>query len=253
MSKRTIVLFVFACLLCLAASGCFYLRLQQVKGQLARFEEYYEITEDEKIRIVAKEPVLLPDDVIRIMKQKPSAESNGVGGLFYDYTLEKQYPSQKDEADNYDINVRFIFTGDRFSECHIDKRFFAVIPKWMFIAILKAMGNAKIDIAKRSITGGAGSADANEIHLPDVNEVQMLLGKPYAAEGNVYTYKYLKKNPEAASSDEKDYLPAVFTFDDGGSFLKCRSELLGGAMEMDFSKWAKLKKTQAADSNSVKL
>ena len=243
-------LFVCVCLLCLTVSGCFYLRLQRVKGQLAEFDEYFEIKEGEKFCLISKEPVLFPSDLTRIMEQKPTMESVSGDRLFYDYILEKQYPVQKDEVGNHDISVRFVFVKNKLAESHIDKRFFAVIPKAVFLAILKAMGNAKVDIGKRKISGGYGVA--GELHLPDANEVQILLGRPYARECNVYTYKYLRMSPQVTSSDKRSYLPAVFTFDDDGSFLKCRSEFLGGPMDIDFSEMLKnKKKSQVNDSSSV--
>lgn len=238
--------------LCLMFSGCFYLRLQKVKGQLADFDEHFEIKEGQKFSLIAKEPVLLPSDIVRIMKEKPSSEVMMEDRLFYDYVLEKQYPGDKDEPDNYDISIRFVFIQDKLSESHIDKRFFAAIPKEMFIAILKAVGNAEVDIGTRHISGVHGIA--GQLHLPDANEVLELLGKPYSHEGNVYTYKYLRKRPTPMSVDEKDYLPAVFTFDDKGNFLKCRSEFLGGPMEIDFSSVSKKKNKKedtVSDNNSV--
>ncbi|MBN2456256.1 MAG: hypothetical protein JXB29_06960 [Sedimentisphaerales bacterium] len=250
MNKRNMLLFASTYLFCLMVSGCFYLRLQKVQGQLSEFDEYFEIKEDEKFCIIAKEPVLFPGDVVRIMNQKPSTEASGSDRLFYDYVLEKQYPGEKNEAGNYDISVRFVFIKDKLTESYIDKRFFTVIPKAMVLAILKAMGNAKVDIGKRRIYGGYGVA--GEVHLPDANEVQMLLGSSYLREGNVCTYKYLRRSQQVTSVEKKDYLPAVFTFDDDGNFVKCRSEFLGGPIDIDFSLLLKNeKKPKANDSNSV--
>jgi len=239
---------LIACVLLL--SGCFYLRLNKVKGQIAEFDRYFEIKEGKVFSLVAKEPVLYSEDIVRIMKTQPSGQHKEGEILFYDYVLEKQYPSEKNEAGDYDIRVRFVFTENKLGETRIDKRFFTILPRNIFIAILKAFGSAKVDRKNRRVSGGHGVA--GEIHLPDANEVQLLLGKPYTKEDFVYTYKYLRKTPEISSENDNAYLPAVFTFDKHGKFLKCRSEFLGGPFELDTTSIpAAMGQSEPVDSNSI--
>jgi len=177
--------------------------------------------------------VLLSTDVVRIMKTPPSRRYYKDQNLLFDYTLQKQYPAAQTENGNYDVNVTYIFEADKLTEALIDQRFFAVIPKQIFVAIVKAFGNAKVDIAKRRIS--ATSADAGEIHIPDANEVLQLLGKPYSQDGLVYTYKYLRKLLPEFEPNEPNLLDSVFTFDDKGNLIKCKSEFLGGPIDLDFS------------------
>jgi hypothetical protein len=233
-------------------SSCFYLRLQQVKNQLARFDQYYEIKEGRRFSITAKEPVLLPDDVVRIMKTPPSRSRHNEPDLVFDYTLQKQYPAGDLEAKNYDITVTFVFENDKLANTLIDQRFFAVIPKQLFITIVKAFGNAKVDIGKRHIS--AWSADTGEIHIPDVNEIIQLLGKPYSRDGRVHTYKYLRKLPPQFEPNEPDLLDAFFTFDDKDNLIKCKSEFLGALMEVDFSplyNYSEQQKSTSDDSEAT--
>lgn len=237
---------------CIALSGCFYLRLQKVKDQLTEFDTYFEIKEGERFSLIAKKPVLLATDVVRILEKKPSAETAADERLLYDYVFEKQYAQAKDEVGNYDITITFAFTNGKLTECYIDKRFFAVIPKEMFIAALKGVGSAQVDIEKRRLSGGHGG-EAVELHLPDSNEVQLLLGQPYSKQGNVYTYKYIRRLPNVSTRGAKDLLPVVITFDEKGRFLKCSSKLLGGTVECDFSKFvSKKEQAEAMDASSTK-
>jgi len=248
---------IWAGLLCsfMFLSGCFYLRLQRVKGQLAEFETYFEIKKGEKFSIIAKEPVLFSADLVRIMKTEPVFKSQvgDTNEFYYDYIFEKLYPAAKDEGDNYDITFRLMFTEDKLSEARIDKKFFAVIPEAVFVSIIKALGKSAVDRKHRRISMSGEAIGAEEIHVPDVNEVVLLLGRPYAKDGLVYSYKYARKRPDSVSVSEKDCLPVVFTFNKEGKFLKCKSELLGGVLEADFSSFPHKKKAEIRNGNSAVL
>ena len=253
MKPKTALLIILLAVVGLTASGCFYLRLQQVKAQLSRFDDYYKISEGEQFSITAREPVLLSADVIRIMDMPPSETYLKDQNLFFDYILEKQYPPDQSEPNNYDITITFNFLEDKLSEVLIDRKFFATIPEWMFINIVKSFADAQVDLQKRALTASYHS-ESPDVHIPDVNEVLTLLGKPYTQDGNAFTYKYKRLTPQPAGGQKDNSLSAVFTFDKQGRLIKCRSEIIGGHMELDFAPLLKLQEqTPAADSNSVKI
>ena len=234
---------------CMTVAGCFYTRLADVKGQLADFDENFEIHEGEKFRIIAKNPVLFSADVVRIMKSRPSTISTQQGKLLYEYILEKQYPDQKNETADYNIIAGFVFIDDKLSEVDIDKKFFAVFPKDIFISIVKAFGSAEVDIQTRRVSA---SARTEKLNLPDANEVLLLLGEPYSKDGPIWSYKYIRKKGDNTNDREKVDYPVEFTFTDDGRMLKCRSEFLGSPAEFDFTTyWQAIEKTGAADANST--
>jgi len=252
MKAKTALLVLLLAGICLTVSGCFYLRLQQVKCQLSRFDDYYQVREGERFSIVAKKPVLLSADVIRIMETAPSRTRIKDQRLSFDYTLEKQYPPGQTEPNNYDITTTFRFDADKLSEVLIDRRFFATMPKWMFIALVKAFGNSQVDLRNRRLSASHHS-ESPDTHVPDVNEVLLLLGKPYAEDGNTFTYKYRRVTPQSAEGRSRDCLSAVFTFDGQGRLAKCRSEFLGGPVELDFTPLLRLQEQlSATDSNFIK-
>jgi hypothetical protein len=253
MKPKTALLIILLAVVCLTVSGCFYLRLQQVKAQLSRFDDYYQISEGERFSIAAKEPVLLSADVIRIMETAPSRTNIKDQRLSFDYTLEKQSQPGQSEPNNYDITTTFHFDADKLSEVLIDRRFFVTMPKWMFIAMVKAFGNSQVDLHNRRLSASYHS-ESPDMHIPDVNEVLMLLGKPYAQESNTLTYKYKRVTQQPTEGQKDKSLSAVFTFDGQGRLIKCHSEFLGGPMELDFTPLLRFQEqTSAADSNSVKV
>jgi len=224
--KKAILWILLICCCCVI-SGCLYLRLYEVKNQLANFDKYFDIREGERFLITAKKPVLLNTDIVKIFKGKPSSEKVNDEKLFYDYTFIKQYAGDKDEIANYDITFTLVCVDKKLTECYIDKRYFAIVPKDIAIEILKLMGGAKVDTKKRTVSGSSSGSSSEQSHLPDVNEVKLLLGKPYSIEGNIYTYKYVRKSSEILKPEEIEILPVVLTFDDKGNLQKCHSKILG--------------------------
>jgi hypothetical protein len=247
--KKTVLWILLICC-CSVISGCLYLRLYEVKNQLAKFDEYFDIEEGERFLITAKKPVLLNTDIVKILQGKPSAEKVTDEKLFYDYTFIKQYAGNKDETANYDITFTLVCVDKKLTECYIDKRYFAIVPKDIVIEILKLMGGAKVDTKKRTVSGSSGGSSSGQSHLPDVNEVKLLLGKPYSMEGNIYTYKYMRKSSEIIKPDEKEILPVVLTFDDKGNLQKCHSKILGSVNLVFASEQSTEQASQTKDANS---
>ncbi|HBG78290.1 MAG TPA: hypothetical protein DDW84_05510 [Phycisphaerales bacterium] len=229
--NQTIILFLCAAGMAFI-SGCYYLRLQETKNQLANFDKYYIIEDSNQFSISAKKPTLCPDDVIRIFKSEPAAKEQTTTEMYYDYILEKQYQAEKNEQGDYNIKLRFVFVKDKLNKLLIDERLFAIIPKNAVIALAKALGSAKVDMQKRSFSL---TANAGHIHLPDADEVVASLGKPSWQKDNRYVYNYLRNSPNAKNAS-KNIQPADFVFDKDGNCVRCRSRAFGIPFEMDIEK-----------------
>ena len=50
-------------LACLALSGCLYLRLLELRNQLAEFDRYFETDLREGVKLTCRKPVLLDEDM----------------------------------------------------------------------------------------------------------------------------------------------------------------------------------------------
>ncbi len=232
---RKVVLYLcLAC--CIAAlSGCVYLRLNQVKRQLAQFDEYFELVENDDFYLIFKKPVLYSRDIAWMMKSVPSSQEKQDQNLTYNYILEKQYSSEKDKTGNYDLTIKFIFTDDRLSKVMLEKRIFVIFPKTFFIELLRTLGGATVDKRQRKVSWQFEHKLEKEPHIPDINEVQRLLGSPYSQKDNIYTYKYLPKKPPSADNEQEKYYIADFTFDkESGKMLKGSSDLYGSKIELSF-------------------
>jgi hypothetical protein len=218
--SRIIILFFCAAGM-IFVSGCYYLRLQETKNQLANFDKYYILEDDGHLSISAKRPILYPEDVVRILNSEPTAKEQTKSELYYDYILEKQYQSAKNEQGEYSIKLRLI-----------DERLFAIIPKNVVIALARSFGSAKIDVKNRRFSL---NINVDQVHLPDVNEVVASLGRPSWQKDNRYVYNYLRKSLNAKNTKNK-LIPAEFVFNKDGNCIKCRSRVFGIPFEKDIEK-----------------
>jgi len=238
--SRIIILFLCAAAM-VFVSGCYYLRLQEVKNQLADFDNYYILEESGQLSISAKMPILYPDDIVRIVNSEPTAKEQTKSELYYDYVLEKQYQSAKNEQGDYNIKLRFLFARGKLNKILIDERLFAIIPKNVIIALVRSFGSAKIDVKNLRFSL---SVNVDKIHLPDANEVVASLGKPYSQKDNTYAYNYLRKSLNAKNNDNGKLASAEFVFNKDGNCIKCRSKVFGIPFEMDLEKIVQKQKEQ---------
>ncbi len=230
-SKSVILNLLLVSILFLA--GCFYLRLQQVRDQLARFEQYYEIKEGEYYSIIAQQPVLLSSDIIRLMRCPPSRTDGNEPNFVFVYILEKQYPPDVNEHLNFSVKVTFIFENDKLVNTLVDRRFFDAISKKTFIEILKYFGSSRVDVGKQSVSAVADKT--TPLKVPDANEILSILGKPYSKDGQSYIYKYAWKLPDDSELKAPNKINTIFTFNENGKMLKCRSDFFGSPVELDLS------------------
>jgi len=247
---KKVLLLVLSICCCVGLTGCFYLRLQKVKNQIADFDKYFEISEGERFSIITTQPVLLTSDVIRIMRTMPSKQSQRGDELQYDYVLKKIYDQGQSEPNNFDINISYNFNNDKLYKAQIDKRYFSILPKEIFIALFKSLGKAAIDIGKRkaSFAGKLGKMP----EIPKRAEIVALLGIPYNQDPNMMRYKYIRLVPDVNDINEMKQIKAEFTFYPDGKLQKCTSEFLGEPMTMDFTDMQEAaRKKESVDNNMV--
>ena len=62
---------VFLLVIILLSTGCVYLRLLQVKNQLNDFEGNFDLKDQNGLKLVFKNPVLLSRDIVWLTKNNP--------------------------------------------------------------------------------------------------------------------------------------------------------------------------------------
>ena len=221
----SVVLFV---VLCSCASGCFYQRLLTFKKQLQGFDKYFVLKEtDETIAMIFKRPVMLARDTPRIIGGKPTTILGKGPNAIYEYRMIKQYAPNQREAGNFDFVYQAVMKDNKIERFVIDKRYFAVMPKPMFVMTCKMFGHAKLNLANRSLT--MGKIDS-EPYLRDsvflnADEVRQLLGEPFEVAQNTYIYRY-RLQQEGEEYSWPPYV-ATATFTGQGGFVRGESSVMG--------------------------
>ena len=229
-SKATIAGLIALCL-CIGLTGCIYVRLLTLKGQLGRFDDYFEVVEDRDVVLVFKKPVLYSDDVVRLMESPPSYRAEYGRILSLTYVLEKMYLKGNTEEGNFDVFIGFVCTRNKLVQVLLDRKIFAFFPKEMFVDALKAFGGGEIDQQRRTLTTRLETLE-KQPRLLLIDEVESLLGLPYMIRGNEYWYKYVYKQPPDYDG-ENIYSNLYITFDgDSGEMIKFRTILFDAKLEM---------------------
>ncbi len=155
----------------LLASGCVYLRLLELKHQIAAFDRNFTVETDDGVRIACRNPVLLTGDVRWIgllpeqTKRVGQAEQWRVRWI-------KQLPADVQETGVFDIVVDLMFVDDKLARVSIPERYFELMPKSFLLDLLRSLGGAKVDRDKRSVEAQLATAQ------PSLPAIDKLFGRP---------------------------------------------------------------------------
>lgn len=222
-------------LLVVSLTGCVYLRLLKVKRQLNDFEKNFELRDQNGLKFVFKNPVLISDDIIWLMKNDPLSRGHTEGGETWVYVFEKQYSNENVDKLNYDIPILFYVRDDKLVEITFPERFLKNLSKPLLIKMLGSMGKSKISKSTRS--AGTEFKGDNPDEIPKKRYIISVLGKPYKDEttdhSQRFTYLYdLKKRDEAEEDDRFD-LKMTFSFgEDKDSLEKAEYNFNGLTMSL---------------------
>lgn len=229
--------------LALFTSGCVYLRLFEVKKQLAQFDKYFTLDKTNGLKIRFHKPVLYEQDM-QWMGFQPTIQKEDPNGKTWHLVFEKMHPENRVEEGNYDIIFLLKYKNRKLKEVCISERYFAVIPKEFFIMIIKSMGGAKIDRKKKSASAKSTFSGDTELIIPKQDDILKLLGYPYVHEKNeklnTIEYRYQIKGKTSGKMSEqstKERYVVKFIFSEKEEKLKVEGKIpLLGSIEFVFEK-----------------
>jgi hypothetical protein len=232
--KISIIILLFI----VSSTGCVYLRLLAVKRQLNDFENNFELNDQNGLNLVFKNPVLLSDDIIWLMKNDPLSREQTDDGDIWVYVLEKQYLGANTDDVNYDIPILFSVRGEKLVEMTFPERFLKNLSKPLLIKILGSMG--KSEISKSTRTAGTEFKGTNPDEIPKKRYIVSVLGKPYKDETTDHTetltYVYDLKKSDAAKKVGRFDLKMTFSFrDDSDSLEKAEYNFNGLTMSLSLA------------------
>lgn len=184
--------------LALLLGGCVYLRLLEVKRQLAQFDRHFAVQTDDGIRLICQHPVLTTDD-IRWIGLPPASKKQLGRAEQWHVSWVKQLPPGVQEKGTFHIALDLGFAGGKLTSISIPERYFGLLPKDFVLGVIKSLGGAKVD--KSSKTAEA-AVDAQKAALaqPNMPDIGKLLGQATETrvEGSqtIDRYRYVPESKE---------------------------------------------------------
>lgn len=151
---RRILAGLAAVLVAAMLGGCLYLRLLELKHQLASFDQFFETDRRDGIKITCRQPVLLDADLAFFHLRPESCATSGPAARWHFRWVKVGDVPGADSRD-YEITADFIFVDHRLTRVILPERLFVFIPKQFFLTMVRAFGHAEIDRGRRTATASA--------------------------------------------------------------------------------------------------
>ena len=174
--KNRYLLLLFA----LTLTGCVWLRLLEIKYQLADFDENVRVEQVQKHFVLhLKNPVLLSDDFVYLSKLRPSRTEQVSGGgyrWYLDFTFN---PAKTPEQKTKKVSFCMTYTADhKLSSFDFSPLFLEMAPAQFLEASIRSLGAGKIDQEKRQLKVDPQDLPKLNASLPKMAQVKAVLGPP---------------------------------------------------------------------------
>jgi hypothetical protein len=185
--------------------GCIYLRLLELRNQLADFDRFFESDLRAGVRITCKKPVLLDADMA-FFKLVPESR-DGVGAAErWHFRWVKAYRLPGEDPRNYEVAVDFIFVDHKLTRVILPERLFTFVPKQFFLTLVRSFGHAFVDAEKRTATTSVHEDFGPGNIPPQLTQAELaaVLGGPMEAAvtpaGLAWHYRYQAVSGDLASN-----------------------------------------------------
>jgi hypothetical protein len=229
----TVVRLLIAAVALVLFSGCVYLRLLQLKRQLAQFDENFVLVDSDDFDLRFRRPVLTGDD-LRWLGAEPKVIQETDTGAEWLIRWVKVPPAGANEPFEYDMEFHTRFAKDRLSEIVIPKRYFAYFSKDLFVNLLRSTGAAQVNKEKKQAE--AQTETPPKATVPNLKDVKGMLGAPtqqsVVGSQTMYFYSYRLDLTKPAHPP----IEVTFTFDSAsGDLQKLIARLPRGTIKYNFS------------------
>jgi hypothetical protein len=160
--------------LCLLLGGCVYLRLLELKRQLADFDHYFAVDQTDGLTLTMQKPVLLVDDMAFFQLAPESTKRLGAAMRWHLRWI-KDYAAPGEHPADYEVEADLTFVDDRMVRFHLPERTFSFVQKSLVLQALRSLGHASVDKSNHS-----ASATLDALHLAPITHTDLLhfLGAP---------------------------------------------------------------------------
>jgi hypothetical protein len=240
----------FAVLLAMAAitllSGCVYLRLLQLKLQLGRFDQNFEVVDRDGLVLTFKHPVLLDRDLHEFFKWTPDATERVGTAERWRFRWVKDSLANTEEPHPAELTFDALFIDHKLVKLSAPETFFAAtIPKQLAVAAVRSLGHAQIDENKRQASSAISTQaleDAAAEQFLSKDGIRKALGMPVEQRGQLdspqwyYRFRPASSHQTFASNGMVDM---TFTFDPATNRVRLmRGKTAFGEVVFDTTKTA---------------
>jgi hypothetical protein len=164
--------------LTLALGGCVYLRLLAMKRQLADFDRHFTLQQSDGLRLICHDPVLLTED-FRWLGVIPETTARLGQAEKWRVRWLKELPPGVRDATPHDLEIELMFVADKFTQVFLPERYFAFVPKVFFVGLIRGLGAANVDRAKREAEVSFTPAERERlVRRVTPGSLALLLGQP---------------------------------------------------------------------------
>jgi hypothetical protein len=165
-------------LLLLTLSGCVWLRMLEMKSQLANFDENFTTETTDHFILHFLHPVLYSEDYVTLAKVHPSVKQplpkgNRWRQVFHKVDGKGQIKTGADVIFTFDFNQ-----DDKLAAWDFSPTFLAMIPPQFLEASLRSLGKGKVDEARKQLRVKPEDLPKISSKPPTVKEIQAVLGEP---------------------------------------------------------------------------
>ncbi len=159
-------------------SGCEYLRLLQFKNQFKHMERFFRIENTAHgTTLTCLRPLLMPDDMLLIFEDAPTAKLDDNGSERWHYDFQKHYIRGEGESTNFNFSQRLTFENGKLATLQYTSTFLAVFDGGLLQRILNAIGQGALDEDEERLVF---RANLDATRRPTQQQFQAAWGMPYA-------------------------------------------------------------------------
>jgi len=214
-------------------SGCVYLRLLEIKRQLADFGRHCTLEYRDALVVVFREPVLLKEDILYLAKKGPTMAEETPRHSMWQYHFVKQYPPrQEGEGGVFDVPVRLFFDEHKMNMGALPARFYELMPRDFILEAIRAIGHAQVNPVTRYAEGRFhGKQNNTPIPLPRKQDLLRLMGRPYSVEDSgrdcTLSFLYSLQRGKTDPSPPSEAWARLTFSKEGGGLTKIEAKFAG--------------------------
>lgn len=203
--RRFLVVFLL-----LTLSGCVYLRLLDLKNQLAEFDKNFRVESGERFIVHFLHPLLYLDDFTELSKLEPTRVEKTAAGK-----RSLQIYRKLDRAGKQQAGTDIVFTldfnkDDKLTSWEFSPVFMAMAPAPFLEASLRSLGKGKVDENKHQLQVNPADLPKVTATAPKREAIVKLLGEPHElrkdkdGEIAVYRFEMLTPHVDEGYEDRKN-------------------------------------------------